>query len=206
VVVNRERFLLLAAALSASHLAAKPSGANPAPPPPPSPTHASPTFCEAMVRHNDSLLAEPSGWCDGFPSQVEATRAAVAKQRKTNAFFHYCHPGHGTWAVMLVTVELSAPPGEAGGCGWGASYRLVFQPTPDTPLRECPSSVRHDWNQYPDDTSEVTKELVFDYDGDGKDELILAHDSWQNGGGGETGVEVVGAGGSRVAPYDVGFA
>jgi len=214
MVVDRERFLLLAAALSASQLAAKSADLPGAAPSTSAAATASapavastPGFCAEVARHNDLLLSQPSGWCEGHGGEIESLRAEVAKQRETAPFLHYCHQGKGTWAVMLVSVALTGPGGESGGCGWEASYKLVFQPTPTTPLHDCAMSVRHEWGESTDEHSSVSKEIIFDYDGDGKDELILAHDQWENGAGTTSSVELLRGDGPRetVVPYDVGF-
>jgi hypothetical protein len=161
-------------------------------------------ICGEIAEHNDRLLASPSGWCEGFASEVEGVRARVAMERTANPAWHYCHQGKGTWAVRLLSVALDAPSGEAGGCGWGATYELVYQGKPDAPGERAVSEPMT-FNAYPDSTSKVSPEMTFDYDGDGHDELIVGFGDWENGGGGNETVTVVRAAGSAVGAYDVGF-
>jgi hypothetical protein len=163
------------------------------------------SFCEEISRNNDRLLSAPDGYCEGYASAVEATRSEVARQR-SQPEWHYCHQGKGAWAIRLLTVTLDAPGGEAGGCGWGATYEFVHEGTPDAPPGERATSLPQVFSSYPDDRSELKAELTFDYDGDGQDELIVGSSEWQNGGGTDDSVVVLRAAGQKVVPYEVGFA
>jgi hypothetical protein len=162
------------------------------------------TTCAEIQKHNDALIAEPSGFCAGYEGSAERVRAEATAARST-PFFHYCHEGKGQWAVVLRTVGLSAPGGEAGGCGWGAAYRLLFRPGTDANLHQSSQSMLMEFASYPDDQSEVTREIAFDFDGDGRDEFILATNDWENGSGQQPDLRMFRSTGAAVVPYDIGY-
>lgn len=198
--VDRDRFLLLAAALSACHQATRQSAA-PAPvqsapvvaqsaapieEAPPKP----PTFCESIAQQNARLLSNPKGSCPSYREQELGERANLIDQIG-NGLFRYCHEGKGVWAVVVVSAELDdAPTGEAPGCGAQATYELIYTQDPGAPASVVKSADRT-WDHHPNSTVEPEPEAIIDYDGDGKDELLFSTRSWWNGGGNEDKLEVL---------------
>ncbi len=238
MVVDRERFLLLAVALSACHkpsdrsveqpaaleaavaLAAAPPGpavsalpggsasATTAAPPSSAPTvpDASPE-CRPILDRNRDVLAHLSGDCDDNGAMPANQRADNLKWVRTalgelgrNDRFNFCHSGHGTWMVIVLTAGLSAPSGESGGCGPSVSYELVFVSSSG----ERTTSKPRTWENS-DETTRSEVAAQFDFDGDGRDELVLDDLSHDNGSPPFYSMEVLRATGSVVEDYPVGF-
>jgi hypothetical protein len=155
--------------------------------------------CEALARRNDHVLAFPTGKCDGYKGDVASTRDRAAGARSLS---HYCHEGHGRWAIEILTAELDDPAWEAGGCGWASTYRFVFVPTSGDaaePVRTASFEER----SFGDETVELEPPVAFDYDGDGRDELLVATKHWGNGEGNSSSLSLLTSTGK---PYPVGFA
>jgi hypothetical protein len=211
MVVDRNKFLLLAAALGTMHDSEGLARESPSPGAADAAPGVSRPFCDEIAKENDRLLGAPSGYCDGYTvlgfgaQAVEAIRADVAAQRK-EPLWHYCHVGHGDWAIRLVSIGLSTMGGEAISCGWSAAYELVHEDRPGAAVRSRARSALREYISSIDENTSITHEIAFDYDGDGQDELILATHTWVNGEGTTSQVEVLRAHGREVGPYPVGFA
>jgi hypothetical protein len=187
--VDRDRFLLLVAALSACHaqeihevtVASVPSS----PPSPPRDT----TFCESLSKKNEALLAQPEipqaalenrlGQCG--EAEDKRIRALLVNPTERPAFLNYCHASQGgTWAVMLVSVSLDDPGGEGPPCGWAAAYKLVHVRDAVKTSGVATSSTR-EYVHWLNESDEYAVVRTIDYDHDGQDELVLSETKWQNG-------------------------
>ena len=192
--LDRASFLLLAAAIGChEHAAVQRVELSPVPPPSRAP--ASPTDCANLLEHNRRVLAQPSVEC---PSDDQAT--SLTKGHTSDALFNYCHEGHGTWFIELLTSTVTGPAGESGGCEARAQYRLHFAARDHTAASEP-----LDWYEGPDETIETAVMGQLDYDGDGADELVLGAKSWANGGGSDQTASVLRAHSGHVEAYPVGF-
>jgi hypothetical protein len=162
--------------------------------------------CAAVVKRNNELLVNLSGDCksesqppDQKAQNMKWVRSSLVELGR-NARFNFCHGGHGTWMVRVLTVGLSAPSGESGGCGPSVSYELVFVSSSG----ERTTSKPRTW----EDSDETTRSEVaaqFDFDGDGRDELLLDDMFHDNGSPPFFSMEVLRAKGSVVEDYPVGF-
>jgi hypothetical protein len=204
MVLDRERFLFLAAVLGGCHepppkvtgsVTLTPVASSTEAPPPPD-------FCKTVIAQNDALLAKPGGSCDEYAAQEKDVRAKIPEDTK-GGFFHTCHVGKGTWAVRVTTVALGAPAGEAGGCGWSAKYEWIFQPTGGPAVAR---SGEGEWMHFPDTQTTSESSTFFDYNGDGTDEAIVSEATWGNGGGGDETWQVMRADGPVIARFNPGFA
>ena len=199
--VDREGFLFLAAAIAACHDARTPNVTLNASPPH---ADAAPDPCAGVSRDNAHVLARPMNACmteDGDDDRTAETTALRKKLVGTkNPLFDYCKTGHGTWLVVLLSSQLTAPTGESGRCGASVEYELVFVSSSGR-VRSKP---RH-WEGFADEDKSSVVAAHIDYDGDGRDELVLEDHEWSNGGGGESNAEVLRATPSAIEPYPVGF-
>jgi len=199
--VDREGFLFLAAAIAACHDARTPNVTLNASPPH---ADAAPDPCAGVSRDNAHVLARPMNACmteDGDDDRTAETTALRKKLVGTkNPLFDYCKTGHGTWLVVLLSSQLTAPTGESGRCGASVDYQLVFVSADG----RVTSKPRH-WEGFADEDKSSVVAAQIDYDGDGRDELVLEDHEWSNGGGGESNAEVLRATPSAIEPYPVGF-
>jgi hypothetical protein len=199
--VDRERFLLLATAIAACHDARSPNGVTLALPPP---AVTVPDACAGIAAANARVLADPTNACKGETEDDDRTDEAGKLRTKLmdtkNPLFDYCKTGHGTWVVVLVASGITAPTGESGRCGASVEYQLVFVSS-DGRVRSKP---RH-WEGFADTEQSTTIAGQVDYDGDGRDELVLSDREWENGGGGDWNAEVLRATPTAIEPYPVGF-
>jgi len=197
--VDRERFLILAAALAACHDARTPTNVTIAAPPPPA--VSAPDPCAGVASENMRVLRNPTNACkDDQDRTEEATKLRKQLIDTKNPLFDYCKTGHGTWVVVLVSSQITAPTGESGRCGAAVEYQLVFV-TPDGRVSSKP---RH-WEGFADDEEITVIAGQLDYDSDGRDELVVTDHEWANGGGGEKNAEVLRAMPWAIEPYPVGF-
>ncbi len=127
MVVDRDRFMFLAAVIAGCHEV------------PPSIEHVTltaptevvteagpPEFCASNEQANQAVLAKPGGSCGEHADQEKAVLESLREVTKRD-IFHTCHVGKGTWAVRLLSVALGTPAGESGnGCGWSASLALIL--------------------------------------------------------------------------------
>lgn len=202
--VDRERFLVLAAAIAACHDARTPANVTIAAPPPVVAAPRDP--CAGVASENMRVLRNPTNACknedDGDDrdrtEEIERLRKQLTDTK--NPLFDYCKTGHGTWVVVLVSSQLTAPTGESGRCGASVEYQLVYVSADG----RVASKPRH-WEGFADETESSTVAGQVDYDGDGRDELVLGDQKWSNGGGGETNAEVLRAMPWAIEPYPVGF-
>ena len=199
--VDRERFLIFAAAIAACHDARSPGNVTLEAP---KPTVVAPDACAGVSRENARVLATPTSACKGEGDDDDRTEETNRLKKKLldtkNPLFDYCKTGHGTWLVVLVSSEITAPTGESGRCGASVGYELVFV-SQDGRVRSKPRR----WEGFADDDDSSAIAGQIDYDGDGRDELVLADRQWANGGGGEDNAEVLRATPSAIEPYPVGF-
>jgi hypothetical protein len=199
--VDRERFLILAAALAACHDARSAASVTLQTP---LPVAAAPDPCAGVAADNAHVLAHPTSACKDENDGGDLTDQVDAMSKKLrdtkNALFDYCKTGHGTWIVVLVSSEITAPTGESGRCGASVEYQLVYV-SKDGRVRSKP---RH-WEGFADEDQSSVIAGQVDYDGDGSDELVLEDHAYSNGGGGETNAEVLRATTSAIEPYPVGF-
>jgi hypothetical protein len=128
-------------------------------------------------------------------------RASV-ESGKVGKFLSYCHEGKGgVWAVVVVSVSLDDPGGEAPGCGSAVQYKLVYQHDPRKTDGAIMSSERSEI-AWANERASFAVESVFDYDNDGRDEIILSESRWANGGGGDgPSLLVLTAKGDKIAAY-----
>ncbi len=249
MVVDRQRFLLLAAALSACHkptseqkgehpgapeaaVAVSTERAGPVAPEaavtiaPRGPSDSSPadsasapapvpswsalmaldasSECRQVFERNHDVLARASGDCadaDDFGPAVKRVRDGLLALVRDGPL-SLCHPGHGTWMVAVTSAALSAPAAESGKpCGASVTYTLVYV----SPNGERATSKPRTFDAFQDMKQESTFAAQFDFDGDGRDELVLDDLNWSNGSLGETSAEVLRATGTAVDNYVVGF-
>src|SRR5580765_7487087 len=117
--VDRERFLILAAALAACHDARTPNNNVTLQPPPP-PAHVAPDPCAGIASENARVLRNPTNACKSETDDEAADRAEEATRLRKqlldtkNPLFDYCKTGHGTWVVVVVSSQITAPTGESG--------------------------------------------------------------------------------------------
>jgi hypothetical protein len=199
--VDRERFLIFAAAIAACHDARAPANVTLDVP---RPAVVVPDPCAGVHIENARVLANPTSACESENVEEDRTEEIDRVRKRLtdekNPLFDYCKTGHGTWIVVLVSSEITAPTGESGRCGASVEYELVFVST-DGRVR----SKRRHWEGFADEAESSTIGGQVDYDGDGRDELVLADRKWSNGGGGEEDAEVLRATTSAIEPYPVGF-
>jgi hypothetical protein len=205
--IEREAFLVLCAAMAACHHEAvsAPSAAAAVTLPPPLPNAqpvADADACAAIARENAARLASPRGACPtDEASNVAEVRAKLVAAAK-DGLFATCRVGGGTWAVLVRDVELSEPAGESGAwCGASARWRLVFV-DPKTGARA--ESGDFPWASFPDSDAHAEVNAVYDFDGDGRSEIVTTETEWSNGGGTAVRVEAW-RGGPKVEPYPIGF-
>ncbi len=183
--VNRDRFLILVGALSACHAQERTEVTLPAlpstTPPPPTPE----SFCDSLARKNEAVIANPAG-----PRELKKQRVATCGEESDNyarasftdpakrpKFLSYCHAAQGgTWAVMIMSISLDDPGGEAPPCGWQATYKLVH-------VRGgvIATSDPIEYTRWSNDSDEYEVTRVVDLDHDGQDELVLTETPWHNG-------------------------
>ena len=204
--VNRERFVLLAAALAACHEARERAVVTIAPLPSSPPSAHRPDLCDALRKQNDLVFSTPHQASTNEPPTCppEYRAPAIHDASKRPAFATYCHPSNGgTWAVELVSVSLDDPGGEAPPCGWAAKYRLIH--VRDGHGEDRGVAFERDYLAWSNESDEWAVEALFDYDGDGQDEIVLSRHRWVNGGGenGAPALTILQARGSAIVAYPV---
>jgi hypothetical protein len=155
------------------------------------------------LQRNRQVLDSPRGSC---PDITEAAIRLPPRGRATSEKgpFDYCHVGHGTWGIALEVAALSAPQQEGGNlCGLSGGFTLSFLPK-EANGRVARSNERV-WQAFPEFTEELTVLTQFDFDGDGRDELVVQTHEWGNGGGSKDDAELLRAVGTSVGDYPVGF-
>ena len=195
--VRRDLFLALTAALAACHEArTAPASATVHASSPPIDVEA---ICHDVADENARVLSEATRGCPTDTDPAGGERR-LAELGKTPAF-HYCHPsGDGVWLVKVTSAELQAPSGESGTwCGASARY-VVTRVTSDGAARSEPRT----FDAFNDSHTSLAIPYQYDYDADGRDELLVATSEWQNGGGGSKDMEVLRAGPRGIEPYPVG--
>jgi hypothetical protein len=196
--IRRDLFLALTAALTACH------EARTTPAPPPNGESSPPAEVEALCRNvadeNARVLSKATRDCpDG--TEPAGGEKRLAQLGKTPAF-HYCHPsGNGVWVVQLTDVAMEAPSGESGrSCGASAHYVVAWV----TAGVSNKSDVRTA-EAFADSTRTLEIPYQFDYDGDGRDEILVRSSDWFNGARSEGKMEVLRASPRGIEPYPVGF-
>jgi hypothetical protein len=162
------------------------------------------TECRQAFERNQATLARASGDCadadEAGPSVKQVRDGLLALGREGP--LSLCHPGRGTWLVAVSSAELSAPSAESGKpCGASVTYTLVYV----SPQGERSTSKARTLDAFRDTTKESTFAAQFDFDEDGRDELVLDDSSWNNGDSRDYSVEVLRATSGAVESYAVGL-
>ncbi len=197
--VRRDLFLALTAAMAACH------GTRAAPEPRPSSASSPPidaaALCGGVADENARVLAKATRECPAAtePAGGEKRLAEIAKAPA----FRYCHAtGGGVWVMQLTSAALQAPSGESGTwCGASAQY-VIARVTADGTAEK---SEARSYDAFNDSQTDVQILYQYDYDGDGRDELLVRTSSWQNGGGSNATMEVLRASPRGIEPYPIGF-
>lgn len=201
--VDRELFLLLTTAMAACHRDAAVVAPTTAPSTHPSAAAVDPDeACALTLQANRVVIEHVENGCPAYSEP----KAGHAKLRAlwSDKFLHYCkRDRHGAWAVVLSEAKLTAPSGEGGTwCGAEVSYRIA-RLEPNAPAAyEAAATV----SNYADSQQSARIDAQYDLDGDGRDELFIAYNSWFNGGGNESSASVLQSTSGRIGSYPVGFA
>ena len=210
MVIDRERFMVLAFAIAACQPLVNERVATPPVPPAipiataaaASPVAPALSMCAEVARSNAAILSSPTGDCaelaTGLP--IEEVRKQLLHVSR-DPFFQYCHEGHGTWAVVVAGAVLSESYLEGGpSCGSAISYQLVFI----SKTGERVTSPTRTWTMLADSSTKAVVEAAFDFDGVGRDELVISHHRSSQSFGGDSSVAALRAT-SVVEPYPVGY-
>ncbi|MGZ6068699.1 MAG: FG-GAP repeat domain-containing protein [Polyangiales bacterium] len=215
--VRRDHLLVLACALAACHsdqmVVADPASPTPspsvddagspdaAPPHAPPPHAASPqtvALCNSANEANAALLAHPTRSCT--KASMPSGEKHLADMAKSEAF-HYCQPsGDGVWVVQLSGAQLVD---WSGSCAAMLHYGLAHVTAPGHAV----TSEGTRWSRSgPHGDQSVLEISQYDYDGDGRDELLVRTTSNDEKGHRSLDrMEVLRAGTKGVEPYPVPF-
>lgn len=175
--IDRETFLALTVALAACHRTDAQKSPVDVPQAHLVPVARGSDFCAGLAAMNRKNWPKaqcpaeatlPQGYVGGLDNRMETWLA-------DSIFFSGCTQGpKGAWGLKLTApTEVSAPTFEGGPmCGLSGSYSIVFQaPGEQTQAIELPPST---WSYFADGERKMPAFMGrFDYDGDGRDELIF---------------------------------
>jgi hypothetical protein len=205
VRIDRDVFLILAAALSACHA--------PSPPAPATATVAKKAadpgaLCAELAAANQTEAARATGTCTDqkdTPFYVMGdvpTAHASLEQAARDGTFSCRATLQGAWGIQIFGASISSPSVEGGlRCGWEVGARLIYQPTTGA-RTELPLGPIGDF--YGHGFAHV--EAVADLDGDGVPEAIL--ESFRGSFGsceGRPKLRVLSAKGGQIVDYPIPF-